>query len=121
MTEKTARYISLIVISTETIFAFIMYIIFYFGMLISQLSVDDNVLQYEQFIFPLAFFIIGSFVILSSFFKMPFYIFSVLEVALTVYVFIISSFHPTPLILCAIILAPQLFYYIARIKIRNNS
>ena len=121
MKESRARYISLIIIASETILAFFLYGTVTLGMYTSSLGVQGSKLPGEVIIFLLVFTLIGIFVILGAFFKWAFYVFSLFEIAFVVYIIVSSSFFLTNIIVYMIILAPQITYCILSVFLRKTA
>jgi len=122
MTEIKARHIALIVIAAEVILATL-----YWGLsILDELEYNDYYDFYGEELFPgfVVFCIltmIGIVIILSAFYKIPFYILRLLEITLAIIFFIAMvinlDFEPIILLICLAILAPQIFYYFALLYI----
>ena len=120
MNESRARYISLTVIALGAIVLFIpLWMALDSNMTggsnMRMLAIEGYKPPIEWIVFLSIFLCIGTFIILSAFFKLSFHILSVMEVALMAFLVVSASFNPMAILLCLIALAPQIFYYAVRI------
>ena len=116
MNENKARYISLIVIALEAVLAFFLYGMVFWEMHLPELAIQGNKPPVGMIAFLLIFLVIGILIILSVFFKIPFYIFTVFEIMTMAFYTVIYTFNVGAILPCLIVLAPHIFYYIVRIK-----
>lgn len=116
MEESKARYLSLIIIGIEALLVFLPLGLIFLGMTLPSLSIQGNELPSEVVIFLLAFFGIGSLLVLSAFFKIFFYILTISEVILLIFYTVDSRFNLMVILLYLMILAPHIFYYTVTIK-----
>lgn len=114
MNEIKVRNISLIVISFEAIIAFGLFGFMVLGTYLPLISIQGNNLPLGVVMFLLIFLLIGIFIILSVFSKFVFYIFTVVEVAFIIYIIFVSSFNIICILFSIAIIAPQIFYYVAK-------
>jgi hypothetical protein len=118
LNEYRARNISLIFIAIEAIFAFLLIGLIFIGMELSELSIQGAKPSLGLIVFLLIFLGLGILIVLSAFNKLFFYLLTVIEICLTFYLLIISAFFIILIYLSLIILAPYVFYYIAKIRCR---
>ena len=126
MSEIKARYISLIIIAIESITYMVLC-----GADVILSSVEIDYFRYHayfdlfSYIVTLSVFLsIGILIILSAFYKIPFYIIIGIETILSFLSFCLlvdTGFHPLAMFICVLILAPQIYYYIVRIIILCQS
>lgn len=111
MSECKARYISLTVIAEEAILLFLLYCLVVLNTNLSQLSIQGAVLPFDVVISLLVFLCIGILIVLGAFYKIFFYILTLLEIALIILLFSGSAFHILLLVFSMVVLAPLVFYY----------
>jgi len=109
MSEETARYIALISAAAKSIFAFALYSFIFIGMRMPYMSVEGNRVPADIIIALYIFLCIGALIIWGAFNKIAFYILTAIE---TLVLFLIFTSWP----LSIIFFAPEIFYYIMRIR-----
>lgn len=115
MSECKARYISLTVIAVEAILAHLLYSLLILNMNLSELSIQGAKLDFNMVISLFIFICIGIFIVLGVFYKIFYYILTMIEVALTAFIILGSAFHIVLIFFAFVVLAPLIFYYAIRI------
>ena len=115
MTEKRARHASLIVIALEVGLLFVAYWLYWISWAMYTLTIQGNKPSVEMILLLLFFFIVGVLVILSAFFKIPFYVLSIGTIILMGLYVVYASFYIEAIFICLIALVPQISYYSVRL------
>ena len=115
MNEIKARYISLTVIALEAILLFFPLSFIFLGMALSELTIQGKKPPFTVIIFLAIYLAIGVLIVLSAFYKIPFYILIVIETLLLALWCISVNFYPIFIIPCLVFLVPIIFYCIVRI------
>jgi len=115
VTEKRARHASLIVIALEVGLLFVAYWLYWISWAMYTLTIQGNKPSVEMILLLLFFFIVGVLVILSAFFKIPFYVLSIGTIILMGLYVVYASFYIEAIFICLIALVPQISYYSVRL------